>query len=250
MRKDFIMGFYIAMLFLTRIPLPQIMLDEKKIASAVPFFPLVGGAIGGILLIIQSLGKNFLPVPAMAVILVALNTIITGGMHLDGFADTMDGLFCGGDREKKLAVMKDSCSGAYGVMGISLVFLLKYVLLTVIPANYLGCTLLSFPLLSRWVMTFAIIFFPYGRKKGLGKAFTYNKNPMGFYIGSILVIGLMYLMIGIHGIIATIITFIMGIGFILYIIKQLGGLTGDTYGALNEFCEIIALLVFVILSHI
>lgn len=95
------MGFYVALLFLTRIPLPEFELDENKIASAVPFFPLAGAVIGGILTLINILARTILPNHVVAGITVILSIIITGGMHLDGFADTLDGLFCFGDHEKK-----------------------------------------------------------------------------------------------------------------------------------------------------
>jgi len=243
------MGFYIALLFLTRLPLPQVIFEENQFASAIPFFPMVGIIIGGFLATIQFIGRNFLPVRAMAALLVLFNAAITGGMHLDGFADTMDGLFCGKDRETKLEVMRDSLTGAYGVMGITMVFLLKYAFLSSISDDYILYALVSFPLLSRWMMAFSILFFPYGREKGLGKVFTNYKSPGIYYIVSILVFGVMYLIAGMEGIIVALVTLIMAVIFIRYITAELGGMTGDTYGALNEFCEIIVLLVFVIISN-
>ena len=122
------MGFYVALIFLTRIPLPQFELDEKKIASSVAFFPLVGAVIGSILWFIYTWGQYIVPSKVLAAVLVIADIAITGGMHMDAVADTMDGLFCYGDREKKLSVMRDSRIGAYGVIGIILLILLKYVL--------------------------------------------------------------------------------------------------------------------------
>jgi adenosylcobinamide-GDP ribazoletransferase len=242
------MGFYVAILFLTRIPFPQIELDEGKIGSSLPFFPCAGAVIGGILSLIYILGQKVLPHEVVAGLIVVISIIITGGMHLDGFADTMDALFCYGDREKKLAVMKDSRIGAYGVIGIVSVILLKYVLVVSLPQTYLMQSLIGFPILSRWMMTFSIVFYPYIREKGLGKAFTSQKNS-AFIIASIATITIMYIMLGLKSLIVIIGVFMAGLFFILYLTRQFGGMTGDTYGATNEFCEIIALLMFIILSY-
>lgn len=242
------MGFYVAILFLTRIPFPQIELDEGKIASSLPFFPCAGAVIGGILSLMYILGQKVLPHEVVAGLIVVISIIITGGMHLDGFADTMDALFCYGDREKKLAVMKDSRIGAYGVIGIVSVILLKYVLVASLPKVYLMQSLIGFPVLSRWMMTFSIVFYPYIREKGLGKAFTSQKIS-AFIIASITTIIIMYIMLGLKSLIVIIGVFMAGLLFILYLTRQFGGMTGDTYGATNEFCEIIALLMFIILSY-
>ena len=79
------MGFYAALLFLTRLPLPQVKLDEKKKNSfSFALFPLAGGVIGGILTLIYIFGSAILPKQVLAGIIVIMNIIITGGMHLDG----------------------------------------------------------------------------------------------------------------------------------------------------------------------
>lgn len=244
------MGFYIAILFLTHIPLPQMELDENKIASALPFFPLVGAVVGVIITLVCFLGQKILPYRTVAGVLVTTIIILTGGMHLDGFADTMDGIFCYGNREKKLTVMKDSRTGAYGVVGIVLTILLKYLFISSLSQDYLVPALISFPVLSRWMMVFSIVFYPYARENGLGKAFSIGKGPQSFMVASIFTILVTYLAAGFEGLITTVGVFIMGFLFIKYIFSQLGGMTGDTYGAINEFCEVIALMIFSVISFI
>lgn len=241
------MGFYTALLFLTRIPLPEIKLDEKRIATALPFFPLVGAVIGGVLTLIYIIGQQILPKQVVAGIIIVVSIIITGGMHLDGFADTLDGLFCFGDREKKLTVMKDSRTGAYGVIGLICVILIKYLLISSLSKDYLVPALIGFPVLSRWMMTFSIVFYPYARENGLGKAFAGQKLTDFFFAGLITVL-INYITVKMQGLIVVSGVFIAGFLFIQYLSRQLGGMTGDTYGALNEFCEIMALLMFSILS--
>ncbi|HHW04089.1 MAG TPA: adenosylcobinamide-GDP ribazoletransferase [Thermoanaerobacterales bacterium] len=243
------MGFYIALLFLTRIPLPQVMLDEKKIASAVPFFPLVGSTIGGILSFIYFLGENILPLQVLSVIITASWVMVTGGMHIDGFADTVDGLFCGGSRDKKLSVMKDSRIGAYGTMGVVLLLLFKVSLLSALSKRFMINALILAPTLSRWIMTYAIIGFPYVRESGLGKAFSMYKSPWHFVFSSVCAASVAIMFAKYQGIVISFLLFGAGWVFIKYIMDQLGGHTGDTYGALNELCEVIVLLFFAILSN-
>jgi len=241
------MGFYAALLFLTRMPLPQVTLDDKQIASALPFFPLAGAIIGGILIAVRALCEAVLPGQVLAGIIVVFEIIVTGGMHLDGLADTLDGLFCFGDREKKLTVMKDSRIGAYGVIGLVSIVLLKYLLISSISDEYLMPALIGYPVISRWMMTFAIIFYPYAREKGLGKAFAHQKST-AFLLATVFSILINLMLAKIQGLIVVLVVFMAGFAFNHYLFLQLGGMTGDTYGALNEFCEIIALLMYSILS--
>ncbi|MCR4432025.1 MAG: adenosylcobinamide-GDP ribazoletransferase [Tepidanaerobacteraceae bacterium] len=243
------MGFYAALLFLTRIPFPQVMLDEKKIASSVPFFPLAGSVIGGISSIIYFLGRKYLPLQVLSVIIIAGWAMVTGGMHIDGFADTLDGIFCGGSRDKKLSVMKDSRIGAYGAMGVVLLLLFKFSLITALSQQFIIPALILAPALSRWSVTYAIVLLPYGRESGLGKAFSMYKSPWQFVFSSILAIGIAAVLANSRGIILLLILFLASFFISKYIISQIGGHTGDTYGALNEICEVIVLLFFVILSN-
>jgi len=96
-------------------------------------------------------------------------------------------------------------------------------------------------------MTFAIVFYPYVRENGLGKAFESQKLTAFIFAGFIPIL-INYVTAKIEGLIVVLGVFIAGFLFNQYLLKQLGGMTGDTYGALNEFCEIMALLMFSILS--
>lgn len=243
------MGFYTALLFLTRIPLSQIKLDEKKIASSIPFFPLAGTVVGGILCLIYFLGEKILPQQVLSVAIVAVWIMVTGGMHMDGFADTLDGLFCGQDRDKKLTVMKDSRIGAYGTMGTVVLLLFKASLINSLSRHFVMPALLLAPTLSRWVMSYAIINFPYVREKGLGKAFSLHKSFSQFLLSSLMTFIISFLISKAWGLIIAMIALTIGFVLIKYIISQLDGLTGDTYGAINEVCEAAVLLVFTILSY-
>ena len=117
----------LALTFLTIIPASRgHMADSRDLAESMAWFPLVGLVLGG-LLTAAALGLNqCLPAPASAALLVALLAAATRALHLDGLADTLDGLGGGHNREDSLRIMKDHAVGAFGAVGIVLVLLLKY----------------------------------------------------------------------------------------------------------------------------
>lgn len=144
--------------------------------------------------------------------------------------------------------MRDSRIGAYGVIGLVSVILLKYLLISSLSSAYLVPALMVFPVLSRWMMTFAIVFYPYVREKGLGKAFA-DQKLSAFATAGLFTVLISYITAKTYGLMVTLGIFVSGFLFNQYLFRQLRGMTGDTYGALNEFCEIMALLIFSILSY-
>lgn len=242
------MKLYTALLFLTRIPLPQIPIDEKKITVSLPFFPIAGYIIGVFLYLIYLFASNIFSEKVVFGFIIIAHFLLTGGMHLDGFADTMDGFFCGKPREQKLEIMRDSNIGAFGAASMSLLILLKYILLSSLSLDFIGKALILSPVFGRWAMTFSIIFFPYARKKGLGGIFTKYKKPSLFISSTLFTIIISYIYAKIWGLIGIAVVFVGGILFSYIVLKHLKGMTGDTYGALCEVCEVIALVFFSFLS--
>lgn len=239
-----------ALVFLTRIPLPQIPWEEERIPASVPFFPLAGAVIGALLWCIYTWGQLLLPPTVLAAVLVVSDIAITGGMHMDAVADTMDGLFCYGDREKRLTVMRDSRIGAYGVMGMFLLLLLKYTLfLPLIDCAAPQAVLIS-PVLGRWVMTYSMYFLPYVRKEGLGKDFVSSKSPLGFLYSTAITLIFAIIFSGTEGLVAAAVAMLGGILLTLHFLRQFGGMTGDTYGATNMAAEVLSLLAFVIQAYL
>ena len=174
------MGFYVAMLFLTRVPLPQIKIDEQKMSSSTAFFPLVGVVLGGLCLLAAYLGKQILPINILACFIVMLSILLTGGMHLDGLADTLDGLFCGKERDKKLDIMRDSRVGSFGVIGIVFDILLKYVTIAHLLQQNAPMGIFS-SYHGKMDDDFCDYLFPYAREKGMGKAFSSKKKLWSIY---------------------------------------------------------------------
>ncbi|NOU99912.1 adenosylcobinamide-GDP ribazoletransferase [Paenibacillus planticolens] len=265
---DWLRACIAAFQFLTRLPIPvQINYTNLVFRRSVIFYPLAGCAIGLLLLLAGEGLSLLLPALPAAVLLLGLWIIVTGGLHLDGLMDTADGILSHRSREQMLEIMKDSRVGAMGVIVAVLHLLLKFSLLYTLlemkntGESFSGLILLAIvPIWSRWFMTAAIQRWPYARKEsGLGSFF------QGVSRGHVLISFLVALFTttafvrfafaGDGTVIWPVlicfasVTCIAGWFMAAYMSRKLGGLTGDTYGALNELLEAVLLLgvvVFVI----
>lgn len=235
-------SFLFALYQLTRLPLPAVPFDEISCGRSAAFFPVVGLFLGTILAALGWAAGWFFPVQVQAALLVFGMVILTGGIHLDGFMDSIDGLFSGRPRERKLEIMRDSRVGAFGVIGVVCLLLLKYNLLLGLTDQTLMRVLPVVPALSRWGMSFAIIAFPYARQEGLGKIYASYTGVKELVGATIIAAAIAGVALGPQGI------WLMALGGVVTclvgrkITRELGGLTGDTYGFINELLEVILLL--------
>jgi adenosylcobinamide-GDP ribazoletransferase len=234
----------LALTFLTIIPASRCHeADSRDLAESMVWFPLVGLLLGG-LLTGAALGMNrFLPAPATAAVLVAVLAALTRALHLDGLADTLDGLGGGRTREDSLRIMKDHAVGAFGAVGIVMALLLKYgLILGLLEAGELRF-LLIFPAVSRGAMVLLAYLSPYARLEGgLGEAMATLATGRTLVLagGSTIVIaGLIGNWRGL-----AVLTVVAAITWVLavYFRQRLGGVTGDVFGAVNELMEIAAIL--------
>ena len=282
--------FFIALQFLTRLKIVnQTEWSVEDFGKSVVAFPYVGLIIGLILALLYGILSPFIPLVPLMLILVIAEFLITGGLHADGLMDTSDGLFSGRERDRKLEIMKDSRIGSFGVVAFVFVTLLKWQLLTAIPtAEFIPMALIMMPLMSRWSLVLSIRSYPYAREQGMGAAFanlapkhviTYNTLSTFFMPIVILLIGvilytllygvysifsvadvgyavglgvLVYATLGIFqiNIVSMIITYIINRILNHYIVKQLGGTTGDTYGFVVEVTEVLLLLIYIIILSV
>jgi adenosylcobinamide-GDP ribazoletransferase len=230
--------------FYTIIPLPANWeLDFSKIGR---WLPIIGLIIGGFLaiidLILQYLG---MPTLTRSTLIIALWVAITGGLHLDGVMDTADG-FGVMDPKRRLDVMRDSVTGAFGVMCGALVLLLKTAALTDLTESR-WLVLMTVTSCGRWGQLVAIAFYPYLRETGKG---LFPKQGIKPIQDTLINLGLLIGISGIIGISALKLVLInLGISIIIgyYFYRKLGGFTGDVYGAVVEWSEAIALCLFTIL---
>lgn len=237
--------------FLTRIHITdQIDWSSQGLGRSVKYFPVVGAILGAILSSSYYLLAIYLPllgvhVPqhVLIVALVIIEVIITGGLHCDGFMDTMDGIFSGRSRERMLEIMKDSRVGANGVMSFCLLILLKWGIIVDLPLSTLPVALFIMPILGRFAMVVVIKLFPYARLEGMGKALVDYAGTLALYYAAAITLLLM-LPFGRQAVFSMIVAGVFAIMFGRYVTTILGGLTGDVYGATTEMTEILIIFIY------
>ena len=234
----------LALTFLTKLPWPwRGQADETALARSMFWFPWVGAVLGLSFWWAWAGLQRILPTPAAAGLLLALTVWVTGGLHLDGLADTADGLGGGHTPADALRIMKDSRVGAFGVISLILALVLKFSLFLSLPTKAGGAAaLLLYPVVSRWSMVLLAYLSPYARPEGgLGQAMTLGVSPK-VLAGASLSAGLLaFLSLGVPGLWL----FGAAAGLVwlgsLYCRRRLGGITGDVLGATNEVVEIMVL---------
>lgn len=245
--KNFLTGLQ----FLTRIYIvKQTEWSSESFGRSVKYFPLIGAVLGILLVLINHFLTEFLPHMGMympphvlAIILIIANVILTGGLHCDGFMDTMDGIFSGRSKDRMLEIMKDSRVGANGVVAFVLLVILKWSLLMDISPLGLPTALFIMPLLGRFAMVIGITMFPYARLDGIGKAFALYAGKNTLYIASLLTL-LLVVPLGKQAIVSLASIILITMIFSHYVKSVIGGLTGDVYGAISELSEIMVLIIF------
>ena len=241
----------LALTFLTKLPWPwRGPADETALARSMFWFPWVGAVLGLIFWGAWAGLHRALPAPAAAALLLTLTVWITGGLHLDGLADTADGLGGGRTPAEALAIMKDSRVGAFGVISLILGLVLKFSLFLSLAAQTSGsAALLLFPIISRWSMVLLAYLSPYARAEGgLGQAMTLGISPRVLLGASLSAGGLSLLILGAPGLVLLIAAAALIWLGSLYCQRRLGGITGDILGAANEVVEIAVLAGALILT--
>lgn len=209
------------------------------------YFPLVGLLFALILNLLMLVANGIFPRLVMAVLLVIALVLLTGGLHLDGLMDTCDGILGGRTRERRLEIMRDSRVGSFGVLGGACTLLLKFALFASLDMHTLLIAFLTVLPCSRWAMVLALRVFPAARPTGLGVTYRQTVTPMRLLVaGGIAFITAIiagYLMGVVIWFTTTCVALILGAWFM----DRIGGLTGDTYGAIAEVSEVVALLMLI-----
>lgn len=233
----------LAIQFLTRIPLARpVSMEDSVMRASLVWFPLVGLVLGGILYGVFYLAAQVFSPSVTGAVLVAVSFLVTGGLHLDGFMDTMDALFSGRERAKKLEIMRDSRVGAMGVAGGCILLLLKYsIYISLTPVTALPVLLLV-PVASRWSLLWAIVDYPSARSDGLGRLFQSAGSRKALGGGSLVAVVILYAAGRWPALAMLAVAWAFAHLWARLMTRTLGGLTGDTYGALVEIGEAILAL--------
>ena len=242
---DIFTSFCSGVIFYTVVSLPSTWTNNwLRIAR---WCPVIGLLVGALLALLNTLfGFCHLPNSTSKVLLIAIWVAITGGLHLDGAMDTADGLSVT-NPDRRLEVMKDSATGAFGAIAAIIILLLKTVALSdaSLPT---WLVLISATGWARWGQVCAIAFYPYLRETGKGSFHKENlRSPQDILLGLFVLLGCSSLWLAVKSLslfqIATIVAGNIAIALLTgyWFNKQLGGHTGDTYGAVVEWSEALIL---------
>lgn len=234
MLREGLKPFWLALMFLTRLPAPRLDdIRDRDMGRSLLAYPLVGLIIGGLLCLPLVVLPQADPL-LLAAFITVLWAIITGALHLDGLGDAADGWLGGhGDAERTLAIMQDPRSGAAAVVAIAALLLLKLAALKVIVAHGAWPTLLLAPFAGRLAPMLLFLTTAYVRKGGISTAIVAHLPRGSAWV--VLVLGALAL--GVYSLPA-----LIGVLAVFWLLRRLmlrriGGCTGDTAGALLEITE-------------
>ncbi len=235
--------------FLTKLPINiNIDADKEDFSKGIIWFPFVGFVIGLLMAGIYYLSSLVFSPLLIAVVVVTFEVFISGGLHLDGLADSFDGLYSYRDKERMLEIMKDSRIGANGVIILIISLVLKIVLIAEIDKEYIYYALILMPTISRFLVVLLARFSKYARKAGMGGFFIEETSTKQFLFS--LVITILASTIYIKSIILLLPIVLFTFIFRNHVYKKIDGITGDILGAWVELSEIIYLFLFIILLKI
>lgn len=226
--------------FYTTIPVRvSLAVDERDCAWTLSLAPLAGLLIGFLSMLVFEAASNLTRFAGVGLaMLTAL--LLSGGLHMDGLADTCDGIFCRKPREAALQVMKDSHTGAFGVMGIVMVMILRFSLL--MDSRFASQTILLAPMLGRVAMAAAAASAQSAKPDGMGRAFIQPCGTVQAVLALVLAAVCTLGIAGFRGVGALAAVFFWGFLCARYFERRFGGLTGDLLGAICETGELLAML--------
>jgi adenosylcobinamide-GDP ribazoletransferase len=230
-----------ALRLLTILPVGRGMSNGRAIGLSPAFFPLVGALTGGVSAGTLVLASEALPVSVAAALALAAGVIITGAMHIDGLADCADGLFNAGGRERRLEIMSDPRTGAFGATAIGLSLLIKWAAISALMPTGHWPLLIIAAMSARFAVVPVMALFRYARAQGIGSPYSKMARwtvPAALAL-TILGVYVFDVKAGPGMAVAA-----LGAGLAVAWIasRRLGGVTGDVYGAAIEIAEIAALL--------
>ena len=235
-------SFFFVLSMYSRIPVPRVDWEKENMRYAMCFFPMIGVVIGAVMYLAGwLLDKTSVGGLFRGVVFTLIPIIITGGIHMDGFMDTMDALGSWGDREKKLEILKDSHAGAFAILGMGCYLMWSVAVWSELPAEVLRVCGVSF-VLSRALSGFSVVTFPAARNSGLLKMFQDGAQKKVVRITMCLYVAAAVIMMAVMNARAMTgaVTGVM-IAFLYYIVvsrKQFGGVTGDLAGFFLETAEL------------
>ena len=227
----------LAFMLLTRLPAGRLDVDAPELAAAKWAFPLaglvIGGSLAGVYIAMDSIG---LPAGLASILAISAGVMMTGGLHEDGLADCADGFGGGQTKDQKLAIMKDSRVGSYGVLALILVIAARIMALAALPATLQSLILLiSLAMVSRMMMVVYLNWLPSARAEGLGHEAGKDGGLSVFVAAGLCVPAIMFsgdfILFGLAALCGAAVI----VGWTAN--RQIGGQTGDVCGTVQILSE-------------
>ncbi|QPJ63037.1 MAG: adenosylcobinamide-GDP ribazoletransferase [Candidatus Nitronauta litoralis] len=234
-------GFFSALSFLTVLPVGKTRLEPSP--NAALFFPIVGVLIGLFIFGVDQFATDFLFPEVRGLFVVALLAVLSGGLHLDGLADSADGLLSHRSREEMLTIMHDPRIGTMGVLALVFCLTFKWVALISLSAPETKYWILAAPAIARVALVAGLVIYPHAKSEGGTHSTFYQKGKwLLLFLAWLpfLILFLNDLGSGVAGLVVFISVFYL---FNQFVVGKLGGITGDTLGAL---CEIMETCIFLV----
>jgi len=238
--------FILILQFLTKLPLPfNIDATEEDFSKGVIYFPIVGLVIGFMMAGIYIGLSAITNIMVASVLVICFEIFITGGLHLDGLADTFDGLYSYRDKERMLEIMKDSRVGTNGVLILIVNILLKMVLLYSIDPKLAPIILILMPMVSRFMVVLLSAISKYARNNGMGGFFIGKTTKMQLMVALVLV--LIAHVVYLEGLILLAMVTVFTLIYRYHVYTKIDGITGDVLGATVELSEMFYLMFYVLI---
>lgn len=230
----------------SKIPVPRVEWNKDNMKYSLCFFPIVGVIIGGISYFVMMLCNHLqIGIILTSVLMTMLPILITGGIHMDGFMDTVDALSSYGDKEKKLNILKDPHTGAFAAMFCAVYLLAVFGLWSELDITVLPLMIVSY-IMSRTLSGLSVTTFPLAKNTGLAATFSDNadKNKCRIVLVVELVCEVASLIL-INPVAGAIVIACAAIAFAYHYyvcIHHFGGITGDLAGYFLQICELMILI--------
>lgn len=244
--KKFPVHLAAAIRFITVLPAGKS--DSYHPRAMIPFFPAVGLILGLILAVSDAIACRIFPLPVAAAIDVMVLAALTGALHLDGLADTADGLFSHRGRDTALSIMKDSRIGVMGAVALVCLLIAKYGAFSALPPCHghgwiRFLILLVVPGYARSSMLAGVYFLPYARPGGGTASDLFKQRLKLSEFWGVFLCVLLSLLLGWQG--AVILLFFCAVCAVLvyFYKKRINGITGDMLGAMCEITETLLLII-------
>ncbi|MGH7389798.1 MAG: adenosylcobinamide-GDP ribazoletransferase [Candidatus Rokuibacteriota bacterium] len=242
-------GLVLAAQYLTIVPLGRSPTHEGAAGRSAAWFPVVGLGIGLTIVVVERVTGRIFPTLLAALLTVTAWKLLTGGLHLDGLADCLDGL-AGRDPEQRIRIMRDGRIGAFGAVGLILFLLMEVVAVAELTAVLRWRALLAAPAVARALPPLLARWFPPARPDGHGAAFAAGVQPVAVPLALGLAALLALGALGLVGIVALAAAALAALAVAWLMAGRLGGITGDVHGAAVEIAELTVLLTVAAWAHV